>query len=66
MFGNEFHRDKNGKLHCTNGPAIIWFDGSYSWFINGKRYTDSYAYQRDANLSYMELLNITKKFGYIQ
>lgn len=26
----------NGELHCTNGPAKIYWDGSKDWYIHGK------------------------------
>lgn len=28
----------NGKLHRTDGPAIIYVDGEQAWYINGKRH----------------------------
>lgn len=28
-------RDKNGRLHREDGPAVIWEDGDQEWFING-------------------------------
>lgn len=28
----------NGKLHCEDGPAIEYSDGSKAWYINGKRH----------------------------
>jgi hypothetical protein len=33
-------RDGNNKyqLHRENGPAVIHPDGSYEWFLNGKRH----------------------------
>ena len=36
--GNKFyHSDKEMTiLHCEDGPAIEWADGSKGWFLNGK------------------------------
>jgi hypothetical protein len=35
--GNEFWR-LNGKLHRTDGPAVIYVDGRQDWYHNGKRH----------------------------
>lgn len=24
----------NGKLHCENGPAVIYYDGQKEWYLN--------------------------------
>lgn len=29
------HRNDDGDLHKTNGPALIWADGVKSWWLNG-------------------------------
>ena len=26
----------NGRLHRTDGPAVIWSDGTQSWWVNGQ------------------------------
>ena len=28
--------NKDGKRHRTDGPTVIWSDGSKEWYINGK------------------------------
>ena len=30
----------NNKLHRENGPAIIFTDGTKSWYYNGTKYTE--------------------------
>ena len=43
-FGNQFWRNENGKLHRDDDmPAVIYWNGSKSWFKNGE-------YHRDGNL----------------
>lgn len=32
----EIHRDDEGRLHCVDGPAVLWKDGSQSWWFHGK------------------------------
>ena len=27
-----------GKLHRTNGPAVMWDDGGWEWTLYGKRH----------------------------
>lgn len=29
-------KTKNGKLHCDDGPAIVFEDGSYTWYNDGR------------------------------
>jgi hypothetical protein len=28
----------NGKLHRTDGPALIWNSGCQEWYLNGERH----------------------------
>ncbi len=35
------HRDENGLLHNTNGPALIDEHGNQFYFIHGKRHRDN-------------------------
>ena len=30
------HRNENGELHCTDGPAVEWPDGTQEWWVNGQ------------------------------
>jgi hypothetical protein len=30
------YRNTEGQWHRTDGPAIIWHDGSKVWYVNGK------------------------------
>ena len=37
--------NKDGKLHRSDGPAVIWADGYKAWYINDKLHrTDGPAY----------------------
>lgn len=27
---------KNGKVHCANGPAKVWDEGDWHWYLYGK------------------------------
>lgn len=35
LSGNKFWW-QHGKLHCNDGPAIIWADGGEEWWQNGQ------------------------------
>ena len=35
-YGNKFIFDAEGHLHCEDGPAIEWKDGSVDWYKYGK------------------------------
>ena len=37
LCGNKFYRNNLGELHRLNGPAIIWEDGFFEYYINGKK-----------------------------
>lgn len=37
QYGNKYWYDKNGMLHREDGPAIVYIDGTYWWFIHGKQ-----------------------------
>jgi len=39
--GSKVWRDKEGRLHRENGPAIIWKDGSMFWYKNGKLHREN-------------------------
>jgi hypothetical protein len=30
------HTCINGNLHKSNGPARIWLDGDWAWYLDGK------------------------------
>ena len=32
-------RNEEEKLHREDGPAIVWEDGTHSYYLNGKQYT---------------------------
>jgi hypothetical protein len=32
------HRNEKGELHRTDGPALVYADGSCAWFVDGKRH----------------------------
>ncbi|MYM40148.1 hypothetical protein [Duganella qianjiadongensis] len=49
---------RNEKLHCEDGPAIIWSDGSYEWYLNGlKHRTDGPAVERSDGTKFWYLNN---------
>ena len=31
-------KNKDGRLHRKNGPAVIWDDGDKEWFLNGEHH----------------------------
>ena len=37
--GARRHYNAASQLHCEEGPAVEWPDGSKQWWLNGKRYT---------------------------
>ncbi len=37
---NTFYRDKYGKLHRDDGPAVIYWDGEKRWYQHGKRHRE--------------------------
>jgi hypothetical protein len=39
-YGNKSYRNKEGKIHRDEGPAIIWANGSQIWYRNGKRHRE--------------------------
>ena len=38
--GSTIYRNHLGQLHRVHGPAVIWTDGTTSWWLNGKRHRD--------------------------
>ena len=36
--GNIYRYNRKGEYHNTRGPAVIWADGTVSYFVNGKRH----------------------------
>jgi hypothetical protein len=41
VFNVEIAYYKNGDLHRENGPAIDYADGSKSWYLNDKFYSET-------------------------
>ncbi len=39
-YGHTCHYNKKGEYHRTDGPAVIWKDGTKIWFVNGKRHRE--------------------------
>lgn len=37
-YGNKFYY-LDGKLHRTDGPAVMWSSGRKFWYIDGQEYT---------------------------
>jgi hypothetical protein len=37
-WGNKFWKNKEGKLHRLDGPAILYVDGRKQWYKNGLRH----------------------------
>jgi hypothetical protein len=38
QLGNNFWKNKEGKLHRLDGPAVEWIDGTRFWYQNGLRH----------------------------
>ena len=59
-------RNARGKLHRTDGPAIIYADGDQEWWVNGKPHrTDGPAviYANGTKLWYINGNNITEELN---
>ena len=61
--GTQAWRNREGQLHRTDGPALIWPNGSQIWIVNGKQhrtdgpaaiYTDGtqFWYVNDIDITY--------------
>jgi hypothetical protein len=37
-YGTKICTNKNGKLHCLDGPAIEYSNGDKEWYQNGKKH----------------------------
>lgn len=49
--GDQVWRNGGGQAHRTDGPAIIWADGSRAWRLNGLRHrSDGPAYESAGGL----------------
>jgi hypothetical protein len=66
---------KNDKLHCLDGPAIVYSAlacsewpgfGQYSWYINDKQYYDNEEFQEAAKLSDEDMLAMILKYGNVE
>ena len=43
-----------GELHREDGPAIEWADGSTTWYLNGKEYSE----EEYALIQFMKGVNV--------
>ena len=40
-YGNLHWRNAKGEYHREDGPAVIWADGTKSWYLNGERHREN-------------------------
>jgi hypothetical protein len=55
----------NGKLHCEDGPAVEWIDGSKEWYVDGKYHCidrPAVEYIFGNKLYYLIILTLTSTF----
>ena len=38
QYGNQYWYNEHDQLHRTDGPAIVYANGSQLWYFNGKRH----------------------------
>jgi len=38
-YGTKRYYNCEGKLHREEGPAVIWYNGSRYWFLDGESYS---------------------------
>ena len=52
-YGTRRYYNNAGQLHRTDGPAILWADGTKLWYQNGLRHrTDGAAVEFASGLKY--------------
>ena len=51
----------NGETHCEHGPAIWWQDGTYDFFLRGKRLTQEEWESKTCRSWNLETKRSTKK-----
>ena len=66
--GTENWRDKRGRLHREDGPAVVFpfggpFGGRVLWFIGGIRYRTFSEWCLDANPTEQEKMLLVLKYG---
>lgn len=53
----------NGKLHRIDGPAVIYPDKNYSWFIEGEMIRSADVYQQKAGLTDEQMTFLILTYG---
>ena len=56
-FGNKIWRNRRGQLHRTDGPAVIYADGSQFWYRDGQYHRTDGPARIYANESYYWYIN---------
>jgi hypothetical protein len=50
-------------LHREDGPAVEWWDGRKSWYLNGEKLTEAEFLKRTAKEVVLTMDEIAAKFG---
>ena len=50
-------------LHREDGPAVEWWDGRKSWYLNGEKLTEQEFLKRTAKEVVLTMNEIADKFG---
>ena len=50
-------------LHREDGPAVEWWDGRKSWYLNGEKLTEQEFLKRTAKETILTMDEIAAKFG---
>ena len=61
--GDQFWLNYNGQYHREDGPAVIWANGTKTWWINSNPCYNNKSFQKAANLSDEDMLMIKLKYG---
>jgi hypothetical protein len=60
------YQDEHGSLHRTDGPAIEWETGEYTWYVRGIRMTSLLDVIQLTNMSDDELTIMILRYGQIE
>lgn len=60
--GTRYWWNDSGSLHREDGPAVVYYDGSKEWFLDGEKLTQIEHFHKS---NYFKRMNVNDRLVYV-